>query len=120
MNLISANSLRIAMEHELLQQYLDQLGFTCYPRELKLEGEEHPFVDLAAYKRDNFWAFEYKSFGDWLGKGIEQCKCYARWFDRVSLVTDNTLASAISYFANLWGQTPGFSPPRFLHLMKLL
>jgi hypothetical protein len=100
MNLISADSLHIAMKHELLQQYLDQLGFTCYPRELKLEGEEHPLVDLAAYKRNNSWAFEYKSFGDWVGKGIEQCKCYARWFDRVSLVTERRLTTKSKFYEN--------------------
>ena len=86
------------MEHEVLQQYLDQLGFTCYPRELRLKGEKHPLVDLAAYKNDNFWAFEYKSFGDWVGMGIEQCKCYARWFDRVSLVAERRLTTRSKFY----------------------
>jgi hypothetical protein len=98
MNLISADLLHISMEHELLQQYLDELGFTCYPRELRLEGERHPLVDLAAYKGDNFWAFEYKSFADWIGRGIEQCQCYARWFDRVSLVIERRLTTRSKFY----------------------
>jgi hypothetical protein len=86
------------MEYELLRQYLDQMGFICYPGEFDLETEKHPLVDLAAFKDDCFWAFEYKSFADHLGKGIEQCKCYANWFDRVSLVIERRLTTKSKFY----------------------
>jgi hypothetical protein len=86
------------MEYELLREYLDQMGFTCYPGEFELETEKHPLVDLAAFKDDRFWAFEYKSYADWLGKGIEQCKCYANWFDFVSLVIERRLTTKSKFY----------------------
>jgi hypothetical protein len=85
-------------KYEALQHYLDSVGFLCYPRELELKGEKHPFVDLAAHRQDAFWAFEYKSFADSLERGIEQCKGYARWFNYVTIVLERRLTSKSKYY----------------------
>lgn len=78
---------------------MDSCGFTCFPRELRLVGEKHPLVDLAAYKDDAFWAFEYKSFADRLDRGVEQCNGYARWFNYVSIVIERRLTAKSKYYA---------------------
>lgn len=85
-------------KYEALQDYLDSNGFTCFPRELRLVGEKHPLVDLAAYKNDAFWAFEYKSFADRLDRGIEQCKGYSHWFNYVSIVIERRLTTRSKYY----------------------
>jgi hypothetical protein len=90
-------------KYGFLQKYLDTKGFTCYPKEFELElhDERLRYVDFVAYKDGFFWAFEYKSFGDWVGRGIEQCELYAKWFDYVVLVIERNLTRKSSFFKQI-------------------
>jgi hypothetical protein len=90
--------LKFPIKYEALQQYLNSFAYRCYPGELELKGEVHPFVDMSAYKNGDFWAFEYKSFADPVKKGIEQCIGYARWFHYVTLVTERNLTPQSKYY----------------------
>ncbi|MFA5364118.1 MAG: hypothetical protein WC325_02930 [Candidatus Bathyarchaeia archaeon] len=90
-------------KYRFLQEYLDLKGFTCYPKEFEitLQNESLRYADFAAYKDGHFWAFEYKSFGDWIGRGIEQCERYAEWFDYVVLVVERNLTRKSKFFKQI-------------------
>lgn len=100
---IMVPSMSFYKKYRFLQEYLDLKGFTCYPKEFEitLQNEGLRYVDFAAYKDGYFWAFEYKSYGDWVGRGIEQCELYAKWFDYVVLVVERNLTRKSSFFKQI-------------------
>jgi hypothetical protein len=65
---------------------LKQEGFTLYPGELDCNTPNHRWVDIAACKDDSLWAFEFKSRGDSLKRGLSQCLAYSLAFDYVVLI----------------------------------
>ena len=67
------------------------MGFTVYPKEFDCINSEHPLVDIAAKMGSFYWAFEYKSESDSVSRGIEQLRCYSKWFDYVVLVSERFL-----------------------------
>jgi hypothetical protein len=85
-------------KYEKLQEYLDPLGFTCFPREFRLPAGKHPLVDFVAFKQGSFWAFEYKSFADSLKMGVEQCEAYADWFNYTTIVREGRLTRKNKYY----------------------
>jgi hypothetical protein len=72
----------------VLRRHLRQQGFHPYPHEFLCYGEAYGYVDAAAEKAGAYYGFEFKSWNDWVGKGVAQCRCYARWFDYVILVAE--------------------------------
>ncbi|MCL5068207.1 MAG: hypothetical protein M1368_07635 [Thaumarchaeota archaeon] len=73
------------------KHHLEAMGFTVYPTEFDCINSEHPLVDIAAKMGSFYWAFEYKSESDSISRGIEQLRCYGRWFDYVVLVSERFL-----------------------------
>jgi len=75
-----------------LKNYLDGKGYSVYPTEINCSGKHCPdpeknlIVDVAAYKRGSYYAFEYKSNGDQLLRAIPQIKNYSVSFDFVIVV----------------------------------
>jgi hypothetical protein len=61
---------------------------------------EHCWVDVAALKGYDYWAFEYKSRNDSIKRGLEQCRSYSNAFNYVVLVADRHRATASPYFGS--------------------
>ena len=97
------------------REYLSKSGFTIFPGEFDCLGSEHPFVDIAGRMGSFYWAFEYKSESDSISRGLEQVRCYSKWFDYVVLVTEKSLNHAKSDLfwdlkaagAGVWNYFPG-------------
>ena len=83
-----------------LTSFLGNLGFRVHPREVYCPAADHFWVDVAAAKGQDFWAFEYKSRNDSIRRGLAQCQAYAVAFNYVVLVADRVRATSSPYFGN--------------------
>jgi hypothetical protein len=91
---------RSAQCYDSFKSHLSAKGFLVYPIEFDCVYSEHPFVDIAAKMGSFYWAFEYKSIGDSVSRGLDQLRCYLNWFDYVVLVSERTLNHRTS--ENYW------------------
>lgn len=98
---LSGNNGGYAPARNELLAYLRTEGFTTHPNEVFCPGEGHCWVDVAALKGRDYWAFEYKSRNDSIRRGFEQCCAYARGFNYVVLVADRHRVTSSPYFARL-------------------
>jgi len=80
--------------------FLRSEGFQVHPDEVFCPAAKHCWVDVAALKGLDYWAFEYKSRNDSIRRGLEQCRSYSLAFNYVVLVADRHRATASPYFAN--------------------
>ena len=83
-----------------LLTYLQAQGFKPHPNEVFCPSGEHCWVDVAALKDQDYWAFEYKSRTDSIRRGFEQCCSYAKGFNYVVLVADRYRVTSSPYFSN--------------------
>jgi hypothetical protein len=83
---------------KLLISFLRSEGFKVHPAEVYCPAEEHCWVDVAAVKDQDYWAFEYKSRNDSIKRGLAQCRSYSKAFNYVVLVADRHRATASPYF----------------------
>ena len=98
--------------------FLRSEGFKVHPEEVYCPASEHCWVDVAAVKGQDYWAFEYKSRNDSIKRGLAQCEAYSNAFNYVVLVADRYRATSSPYFGNLkqngfgvWSHTgAGFNP----------
>jgi Holliday junction resolvase len=81
-----------------LTSFLENLGFKVHPKEVYCPAANHSWVDVAAAKGQDFWAFEYKSRNDSIRRGLSQCQAYATAFNYVVLVANRTRATSSPYF----------------------
>ena len=101
-----------------LVSFLRTEGFQVHPDEVYCPSLEHCWVDVAALKGQDYWAFEYKSRKDSIKRGLEQCRSYSRAFNYVVLVADRHRTTASPYFGNfkrngfgIWSHAEkGFNP----------
>lgn len=80
--------------------FLRTEGFQVHPDEVYCPATEHCWVDVAALRGQDYWAFEYKSRNDSIRRGLEQCRSYSHAFNYVVLVADRRRATASPYFGN--------------------
>jgi hypothetical protein len=78
--------------------YLRVQGYRPHPDEVFCPGGEHCWVDVAALKGQDYWAFEYKSRNDSIRRGFDQCQSYAGVFNYVVLVADRHRITSSPYF----------------------
>jgi hypothetical protein len=98
--------------------FLRAEGFKVHPNEVYCPSPEHCWVDVAALKGQDYWAFEYKSRNDSIKRGLAQCQSYSNAFNYVVLVADRHRTTAGPYFSNfkrngfgVWSHTrTGFNP----------
>lgn len=83
-----------------LVSFLRSEGFQVHPDEVYCPTADHCWVDVAAIKDQDFWAFEYKSRNDSIKRGLAQCRSYSCAFNYVVLVADRHRATASPYFGN--------------------
>ena len=83
-----------------LLSFLRSDGFQVHPDEVYCPAPEHCWVDVAALKGHDYWAFEYKSRNDSIKRGLAQCRSYSSSFNYVVLVADRHRATASPYFGN--------------------
>lgn len=83
-----------------LVSFLRVRGFQVHPYEVYCPTIEHCWVDVAALKGQDYWAFEYKSRNDSIRRGLEQCRCYSEAFNYVVLVADRHRTTSSPYFGN--------------------
>ena len=83
-----------------LVSFLSSRGFQVHPEEVYCPTSEHCWVDVAAVKGQDFWAFEYKSRTDSIKRGLAQCRSYSSAFNYVVLVADRHRATASPCFGN--------------------
>ena len=83
-----------------LVSFLRTEGFRVHPDEVYCPAGEHCWVDVAALKGQDYWAFEYKSRYDSIKRGLEQCRSYSHAFNYVVLVADRQRATASPYFGS--------------------
>jgi len=81
-----------------LSSFLQGQGYRVHPREVYCPAVQHCWVDVAAMKGQDFWAFEYKSRNDSMRRGLSQCQAYANAFNYVVLVADRERATSSPYF----------------------
>jgi hypothetical protein len=93
--------------------YLHTQGYRPHPDEVFCPSREHCWVDVAALKGEDYWAFEYKSRHDSIRRGFYQCRSYARGFNYVVLVADRERVTSSPYFRNfraegfgIWRHSP--------------
>ena len=101
-----------AFAREDLLRFLRSNGFKPHPREVFCPSSRHCWVDVAAAKGSDLWAFEYKSRSDSIRRGFEQCQSYARAFNYVVLVADRRRVTSSPYFGKfkregfgVWGRS---------------
>ena len=82
-----------------LLEFLESTGFIPHPLEVFCPSPKHCWVDVAAVKGPDLWAFEYKSRSDSIRRGFEQCRSYARAFNYVVLVADRLRVTSSPYFS---------------------
>jgi hypothetical protein len=70
------------------KSHLMERGFLVYPSEFECVYSDHPMVDIAAKMGSFYWAFEYKSASDSVSRGVDQIRCYQKWFDYTVLVSE--------------------------------
>lgn len=81
-------------QYSFLKSYLDSRGYSVYPSEIIIGLKDIPhqeqgfFVDVAAFKNDHYYAFEYKSNADQLMRSLKQIDNYALSFDYVVVVAE--------------------------------
>jgi hypothetical protein len=92
-------------------EYLQMNGFIVYPTEIYCGIDNVPhypyrFVDAAAYKEGNFYAFEFKSSGDPLcsERVFKQIENYKVSFDYVILVAEIPRKGRTGFTLNLKGK----------------
>ena len=78
--------------------FLKSNGFRPHPLEVFCPSTKHCWVDVAAVKDQDLWAFEYKSRSDSMRRGFEQCRSYSRSFNYVVLVADRYRVTSSPYF----------------------
>ena len=83
-----------------LINYLQTQGYRAHPNEVFCPGE-HYWVDVAALKGEDYWAFEYKSRNDSMRRGFDQCRSYSNGFNYVVLVANRHRVSSSTYFHRL-------------------
>lgn len=101
-----------------LISFLQNQGFRPHPNEVFCPSAQHCWVDVAALKGQDYWAFEYKSRNDSIRRGLEQCCSYAKAFNYVVLVADRHRTTRSPYFGHfkrhgfgVWSHTQnGFFP----------
>ena len=81
--------------------YLQTQGYRAHPNEVFCPSGEHCWVDVAALKGQDYWAFEYKSRNDSMRRGFDQCRSYAKGFNYVVLVADRHRVTSSAYFHQL-------------------
>jgi hypothetical protein len=91
-----------------LISFLRTNGYNVHPQEVYCPDAEHCWVDVAAVKGQDYWAFEYKSRTDSIRRGLDQCRCYARAFNYVVLVADRYRATSSPYFGSFKQNGFGF------------
>jgi len=103
-----------ASAREDLLQFLKSSGFKPHPLEVFCPSSRHCWVDVAAAKGSDLWAFEYKSRSDSIRTGLEQCQSYASAFNCVVLVADRHRITSSPYFSKfkqegfgVWGHKQG-------------
>ncbi len=84
---------------ENLLRFLESKGFKPHPLEVFCPSPTHNWVDVAAVKGADLWAFEYKSRSDSIRRGLEQCVSYSSAFDYVVIVADRHRVTASPYFS---------------------
>jgi hypothetical protein len=83
-----------------LISFLQTEGFKVHPEEVYCPDAEHCWVDVAAVKAQDYWAFEYKSRTDSIRRGLDQCHSYAKAFNYVVLVADRYRATSSPHFGS--------------------
>lgn len=83
-----------------LVAFLKSNGFRPHPLEVFCPSTKHSWVDVAAVKGQDSWAFEYKSRADSIRRGLEQCRSYSRSFNYVVLVADRHRVTSSPYFGS--------------------
>ena len=83
-----------------LISFLLNRGFRPHPREVFCPSASHCWVDVAALKGCDYWAFEYKSRNDSISRGLDQCCSYSKAFNYVVLVADRHRATKSPYFGD--------------------
>ncbi|HUK27437.1 MAG TPA: hypothetical protein VLV31_03355 [Candidatus Acidoferrales bacterium] len=83
-----------------LISFLQSQGYTVHPKEVYCPAIEHHWVDVAALKGEDFWAFEYKSRNDSIKRGLSQCQAYAKAFNYVVLVANRRRTTSSPYFVS--------------------
>jgi len=78
--------------------FLQTQGYTVHPSEVFCPTPSHYWVDVAAIKGQDYWAFEYKSRTDSIRRGLEQCSAYASAFNYVVIVADRYRVTRSPYF----------------------
>lgn len=78
--------------------FLQTQGYTVHPSEVFCPTPDHCWVDVAAIKGQDYWAFEYKSRTDSIRRGLEQCSAYASAFNYVVIVADRNRVTRSPYF----------------------
>ena len=78
--------------------YLQTRGYKAHPDEVFCPSGKHCWVDVAALKDKDYWAFEYKSRTDSIRRGFDQCRSYAKGFNYVVLVADRNRVTSSPYF----------------------
>ena len=81
-----------------LLRFLESSGFKPHPLEVFCPSSSHCWVDVAAVKGFDLWAFEYKSRSDSIRRGLEQCQSYSSAFNYVVLVADRRRVTTSPYF----------------------
>ena len=89
-----------AVARRQLISFLQGQGYMVHPREVYCPAVEHCWVDVAALRGQDYWAFEYKSRNDSIRRGLSQCQAYAKAFNYVVLVADRKRATSSPYFGN--------------------
>jgi hypothetical protein len=84
--------------------YLQTHGYRTHPDEVFCPSGKHCWVDVAALKGQDFWAFEYKSRTDSIRKGFDQCRSYAKGFNYVVLVADRNRITSSRFFRHFSGE----------------
>jgi hypothetical protein len=87
-----------------LVEYLRSQGYKTHPYEVFCPGGGHCWVDVAALKGQDYWAFEYKSRTDSIRRGFDQCCSYSKGFNYVVLVADRCRVTASPYFSRFRAQ----------------
>jgi hypothetical protein len=83
-----------------LISFLQSEGFKVHPDEVFCPAAKHCWVDVAALKGQDYWAFEYKSRGDSIRRGLAQCQSYSGSFNYVVLVADRHRTTSSPYFGS--------------------
>jgi len=83
-----------------LISFLETEGYKVHPEEVFCPDTEHCWVDVAALKGQDYWAFEYKSRKDSIRRGLDQCQSYAKAFNYVVLVADRNRVTSSPFFGN--------------------